>query len=97
MKTLLILLTLLNSTAIAREIQYTLNVDGITCPFCVASSKKDLSKIDGVKSVSANLGDGKIYVCADENLKFTDNEMKKLFLDKGLTYKNMIVSNECDK
>lgn len=92
---ILLILLLISRNAVAKDIQYTFNVDGITCPFCVATSKKALGKIEGVKSVSANLEEGQIYVCADESVKFTDDEIKELFLEKGFIYKNMNISDKC--
>jgi len=79
----------------AADVQYDLKVDGITCPFCVATSAKALKKIDGVKQVSANLETGVISVCADESVEFTDAQLKKLFLDKGFTYKSMTKHEGC--
>lgn len=80
----------------AGEIQYDISLDGITCPFCVATSERALGKIDGVRLVSGDLETGIIRVCADESVKFTDAQLKKLFLKKGFTYTGMTVSDSCD-
>jgi len=87
---------LFSAGVLAKDIQYNFRVDGITCPFCVATSQKALSKIEGVISVSANLDKGMIYVCADESVKFTDEQLKELFLEKGFTYRDMTISEKCD-
>jgi len=84
-----------SAAAIAADVQYDLQVDGITCPFCVATSEKALKKIEGVKTVSANLETGVISVCADESVVFTDEQLEKLFLDKGFTYKSMTKREGC--
>jgi copper chaperone len=84
-----------SGAAMAGDIQYDLQVDGITCPFCVATSAKALKKIDGVKQVSADLETGVISVCTDESVEFTDAQLKKLFLDKGFTYKSMTKLDSC--
>lgn len=96
-RTLLISIGLMfvSGAAMAADVQYDLQVDGMTCPFCVATSEKALKKIEGVKTVSANLETGVISVCADESVVFTDEQLKKLFLNKGFTYKSMTKHDGC--
>jgi len=88
-------LVFVSAAAMAAEVQYDLRVDGITCPFCVATSEKALKKIEGVKHVSANLETGVISVCTDDTVVFTDEQLTKLFLDKGFTYKGMTKLDAC--
>lgn len=83
------------TAAYAGDVQYDLRIDGITCPFCVATSEKALKKIDGVKAVSADLRAGVISVCADESVEFTDAQLRELFLDKGFTYRSMTRREGC--
>lgn len=84
------------STASAdHTIQYDIRVDGITCPFCVATSEKALRKIDGVEAVGANLETGTISVCADSSLVLEDEQLRTLFLKKGFTYRNMSKTEGC--
>ena len=81
---------------IAAEIEYTLRVDGITCPFCVATSSKALKKIDGVNNVTSDLKQGTITVCADaEKIAFTDEQLTELFEQKGFTYRGMETATQC--
>ncbi len=82
-------------TALADEIQYDIRVDGITCPFCVATSERALKKIEGVHSVGSNLETGTIFVCADSQVAFTDAQLKQLFLDKGFTYRSFNKASGC--
>lgn len=83
------------TAAHAGDVQYDLRVDGMTCPFCVATSERALKKIDGVKAVSTNLEEGVISVCADESVKLTDEQLRELFLDKGFTYRSMTKEEGC--
>ena len=76
------------STALADDVQYDIRVDGITCPFCVATSERALKKITGVHAVGSNLETGTLFVCADSRVTFTDPQLKQLFLDKGFTYRS---------
>jgi len=85
-----------STSTFAKDVTYEMQVDGITCPFCVATSTKALKKIDGVKSVSTDLETGIITVCADESVNFTDEQLQKMFLDKGFTYRSMTKHDGCD-
>jgi mercuric ion binding protein len=97
MKTIILLLVAfaLSDTAVADEVQYDIRVDGITCPFCVATSERALMKIAGVHAVGSNLETGTIFVCADSEVAFTDAQLKQLFLDKGFTYRSFEKNSGC--
>ncbi len=97
MKTIILLLVAfaLSGTAVADEVQYDIRVDGITCPFCVATSERALLKIAGVHAVGSNLETGTIFVCADSEVAFTDAQLKQLFLDKGFTYRSFEKTSGC--
>lgn len=86
---------LISGNALAADVQYNMRIDGITCPFCVATSAKALKKIDGVKSVDSDLKEGIIKVCADEKTTFTDEQLTKLFVEKGFTYRSMEKLDQC--
>ena len=93
---ILFLVTLaLTGTALADDVQYDIRVDGITCPFCVATSERALKKIEGVHAVGSNLETGTIFVCADSQVTFTDTQLKQLFLDKGFTYRSFEKTSGC--
>ena len=79
-------LLLIAHPAFAEDIQYNLRVDGMTCPFCAATSEKVLKKIDGVHGVSTNLDEGVIHVCADNVADLNDKKLKKLLKKQGFTY-----------
>ena len=96
-RTILFLVTFAVTTTatLADEVQYDIRVDGITCPFCVATSERALKKIEGVHSVGSNLETGTIFVCADSKVAFTDAQLKQLFLDKGFTYRSFNKASGC--
>lgn len=79
----------------AELIQYDLKVDGMTCPFCLASSESALKKIDGVEYISSNLETGTISVCGPDSLAFDELELDKLFTKKGFTYRHLSKSASC--
>lgn len=92
---LFMLAVALTGTALAEDIQYDIRVDGITCPFCVATSERELKKIEGVHAVGANLDTGVIFVCTDSQVTFTDAQLQQLFLDKGFTYRSFEKTKGC--
>ena len=92
---LVVTLVVIGTTTLAEEVQYDIRVDGITCPFCVATSERALKKIEGVHSVGSNLETGTIFVCADSQVVFTDSQLKQLFLDKGFTYRSFEKTSGC--
>ena len=95
--TLALLLLATNNYSSANEtVQHNLQVDGITCPFCVASSSKALQKIEGVQSVDADLEAGIIKVCADKSADMNDEKLAELFLDKGFKYRQKETLESCD-
>ncbi len=92
-----LLLTAAPALALANDVEYLISIDGITCPFCVATSEKALMKIDGVKAVSSSLKEGTITVCADDKkVSFTDEQLTELFKKKGFTYRGMEKGGMCE-
>ncbi len=92
---LFLFIFVLAGAALADDVQYDIRVDGITCPFCVATSERALMNIEGVHAVGSNLDTGTIFVCADSEVSFTDAQLKQLFLDKGFTYRSFEKSTGC--
>ncbi|MEE9380714.1 MAG: heavy metal-associated domain-containing protein [Hyphomonadaceae bacterium] len=88
-------LMLATSPVFADTVQHDLRVDGMTCPFCVATSERALEKLDGVEAVATDLEEGVIHVCTDDSVSFTDEELKDLFLEKGFTYRSQTTTETC--
>ena len=90
-------LSLVASLAVnaAQQIQYDIRIDGITCPFCVSSSEKALKELDGINTISTNIETGTMTVCAEPSVTFADEQLKQLFLKKGFTYRNFVLSQGC--
>ena len=81
--------------ATADHRQYDMRVDGLTCPFCIATSSKALKKIEGVYEVAADLETGMVSVCAARQTDLGDERMARLFRSKGYTYREQTVSEGC--
>jgi len=88
-------LALLSVGTTAKEVQYKLRVDGMTCPFCAATSEKALKKIEGVSLVSTDLKKATIRVCATEEAEITDDKLTKLLKKKGFTYVSKTKQETC--
>ena len=98
MKIILILFSTIfafTSTLAKERIQYDLRVDGITCPFCVATSEQALKKIDGIELINSNLKTGIISVCGTSSLSFEEDQLSELFRNKGFTYRGLSKANSC--
>ena len=77
------------------SIQYDIGVDGITCPFCVASSEKALAKIEGIQAISTNLETGIMTVCAEPYVELNEGELRNLYLEQGFTYRSLSKTKGC--
>lgn len=93
--TILTVLALGQTEPGAQQIQYDIRVDGITCPFCFATSKDALEDIEGVSRVVGNLETGTITLCADETVVLTNDALRDLFRSKGFTYRSATRSDGC--
>jgi len=60
----IVVLMLATSSATARELGHTyqLLVDGLACPFCAYGIEKQISKIEGVETISIDINTGTITV-----------------------------------
>ncbi len=90
-----LLLASLCVPALATDQQTKIRVDGMTCPFCAATTEKALSEVSGVKSVHTNLEKGVITVCAANDAKLDEVSLKEMLLKKGFTYASKETSNTC--
>ena len=87
---------LVATSALAEEeLQYIIRIDGVTCPFCIATSERALAKIAGVHSVHSDLDSGRVYVCADPTADLSPESLARLFRSKGFTYRSVRTSRGC--
>ncbi|PHR62828.1 MAG: hypothetical protein COA47_01860 [Robiginitomaculum sp.] len=85
----------LSVPALGEDQQTKIRVDGMTCPFCAATTEKALSEVSGVKSVHTDLEKGVITVCATKESKLDEVSLKEMLLKKGFTYVSKEISNTC--
>ena len=80
------------------NVMYNMAVKGMMCASCAARTKNVLKKMDGVKSVKIDMkigGTSTVAVCATPATKFTDVQLKELFLSKGFSYKGNSKAGTC--
>ena len=62
-----------------------MQVDGMTCPFCVYGIEKKLNAIGEVKDVSSNLKTGTVDIYLKENEKINIDRLNKAIRESGFT------------
>lgn len=77
------------TAASAAESQYVLQVDGLACPFCQYNIEKNVSKIDGILGVKANLKDGVVTIDVADGAVLPEAEIRKAITDAGFTLKSI--------
>lgn len=77
------------------ELNYTMRVDGMACPYCAYGIEKKLKRIEGVdaKSIDIDLETGVVRVTTSDEVTLTEMQMKRLFNDAGFTFRGMKVND----
>jgi len=87
---LLTAVTLLwSATLFATGTQYSLRVNGLSCPFCAYGIEKKLIRTEGVESVTFDLEKGVVMVKVREGVTLTEAQLKQLVNDAGFTLRSM--------
>jgi mercuric ion binding protein len=63
----------------------TIQVDGLSCPFCAYGLEKHLKKIDGVKGVEINMKTGKATVALKPGAQVNDATLTEAVKKAGFT------------
>jgi len=77
------------NAAFAGESHYTLQVDGLVCPFCEYNIEKKVSQLDGVTGVKANLKDGVVSVKVADGATLPEAAVRQAITDAGFTLKSI--------
>jgi mercuric ion binding protein len=64
---------------------YTLEVNGLGCPFCVFGIEKQLRRIDGVESISTDIKNGTVIVTVQAGVVLDEADAKQAIEDAGFT------------
>lgn len=73
------------SPASAQIEQATMQVDGMTCPFCIYGIEKKLKSVDEVKDAEANLRSATVDITFKENAVISIKRLDKAVDDSGFT------------
>jgi len=63
----------------------TIQVDGLSCPFCAYGLEKHLKKINGVKGVEINMKTGKATVALKSGAQVDDTALSEAVKKAGFT------------
>ena len=92
MKTLLVrtwlvlMLAVLGATAAYAVTQtYRLRIDGLACPFCAYGIEKQLSRIEGVKTVDTDIRDGTVTLTLTDGATLDEATARRAVEAAGFT------------
>jgi len=97
MKVLLMIttLTIFSNLAYAGEKLHLMKVHGAVCASCAYGLEKKFKKINGVKSFDVNFTKGTVSVCTDDNINFEQEQLTKIFVESGYTFKGEEIKDSC--
>jgi len=102
MKTLLTIIILMafystSSTAQAGEKLHLMKVHGAVCASCAYGLEKKFKKIEGVTGFDIDFKTGVVSVCTDENTYFEKQQLTKIFIESGYTFKGEEIKGSCSQ
>jgi len=76
--------------AIADENQavYTVQADGLACPFCAYGMEKQLTRIDDVESVETDIKSGTVVITMKPGATLTEADAKRAVEAAGFTMRD---------
>ena len=80
-----LMLSLALAPAFAASMVYSLQVDGLGCPFCAYGIEKNLADIEGVERVEVDIRKGVVLVTMDESKTLSEALAKEKVKDAGFT------------
>ena len=98
-KTLLLLAVLFLgiAPAYAADKEVRMQVLGAVCPSCAYGLEKKFMKIDGVKAFDIDFKAGIVFICAEEKVYFTNEQLAQIFKDAGYSYQSQEEHPSCRK
>ena len=80
-----LMLLLLMPVAHAGSAVYSLQVDGLACPFCAYGIEKKLSAIDGVEKIDVDIKEGQVIVTLADGASLSEDRARQAVKDAGFT------------
>jgi len=59
------------------------HIEGLACPFCAFGIEKHLKKVDGVKKVQVNLGEGTAHLTLKPGAEVTEEQVRQAVKKAG--------------
>jgi len=92
---LFLLLNIFSVNALAIDQQtIEIEVTGMTCPFCVYGTEKNLRKLEGVEKVDVSLDKKKARIVMKEGQTGDIDAIKKAITDAGFTAGNASINSK---
>ncbi len=76
------------ATAAEPTAVYSLGADGLACPFCAYGIEKQLSRIDGVESVSTDIKSGTVTIFMEAGASLEESAAKRAVEKAGFTMRS---------
>ena len=67
---------------------YSLQADGLACPFCAYGIEKQLSAIDGVNTVGTNIKTGTVLITMKDGVSLEEDAARLAVEAAGFTMRN---------
>jgi len=85
---LTLLALLLPIGAYAGSLVYSLQVDGLACPFCAYGIEKKLSSIEGMEDIKVNIETGQVIVTMEDGSTLTETLAGEKVEQAGFTLRS---------
>ncbi len=64
---------------------YSLEVDGLACPFCAYGIEKKLNAVDGVEKIEVDIKSGQVIVTMADGESLSEDRARQAVKDAGFT------------
>ena len=92
-----LMLLLLLPMANAGSAVYSLQVDGLACPFCAYGIEKKLSAIDGVEDIKVDIKEGQVIVTMADGTGLSEQRARRAVKEAGFTLRTFTQSAGVEK
>ena len=76
------------ATAAEDRAVYTVQADGLACPFCAYGIEKQLNRIDGVASVETHINKGNVVITMNPDAILDEADAKRAVEAAGFTMRD---------
>jgi mercuric ion binding protein len=80
----------------AAPVSYSLEIDGLACPFCAYGVEKKLSSIDGVEEIRVDIEKGQIIVIMSDGSTLSESSAREQVDKAGFTLRSITRLNEAE-